>query len=543
MIKKKPDWLKSKGYMHITPSLSLENDWKAYEQKITNKKYIEKYAFFPLMHDSISERKYKRFDERKHLNTNRSGRTHCFKISKGKSKQTVKSRPIHYASHFDSLIYSYYGNILNSKYLDIIKKDIELDKCIIAYRKIDLENETRGKSTIHFAKEAFDEIENRSQYKNVAALTFDIENFFSGLDHKILYGKWCEIINKNYLPEDHYKVFRACTNFRYILRDNLRVKNTPGFRRTGFDEKKLHLIRKAKGYKCFYHDINELREEIKNGRLKIYKNPFSKKLKNGKIVKIGIPQGLPLSAVLANIYLLDFDRNIIKEVVRKYGGYYRRYSDDLLIICDSHQVDNIKQFVLSEILKYGLNISSHKTEEFLFENLVYNKNSDKRLTSVKIENNQRRISKPLIYLGFEYRGFNTSIKSTNLSKYFRRLIYIVKRRAKRAGLNITPESRRAIYKHQVKKLYNAPLKNIDSESKDLKQKFRTRYKFVKNEMGEYDLEPVKMPIKHQSNYISYLKRCDKIFNRDASSSFLKQIRKRHNILNHAIKKNLNKNFN
>lgn len=542
MIKNKPDWLKSKGYIHITPSLSVEKDWRVYEQKITNKKYIEKYAFFPLMHDSISERKYKKYDNRKHLNTNKSGRTHCFKIRKGKSKQTIKSRPIHYASHFDSLIYSYYGNILNSKYLDVIKEDPELDKSIIAYRKINLENQNKGKSTIHFAKEAFDEIESRSHQKNVAALTFDIENFFSGLDHKILYNKWCEIIKEQNLPNDHYKIFRACTNFSYILRDNLRKEYYPGSRRSGFDEKKLHLIRKAKGYKCFFYDVKELREEIKNGNLKVYKNPFTKKLDNGKVVKIGIPQGLPLSAVLANIYLLDFDRNIIKEIVRKYRGYYRRYSDDLLIICSSDDVDNIKHFVLNEILKYGLKISSHKTEEFLFENLVYNKNFDKRLTSVKIENNQRRIAKPLIYLGFEYRGFSTSIKSTNLSKYYRRLIYIVKRRAKRASQNITPESKKAIYKHQIKKLYNAPLKNIDSDSKELKQKFRTRYRFVKNELGEYDLEPVKMPIKKQSNYISYLKRCDRIFNRNKSNSFLNQVRKRKNILNHAIKKHLNKNF-
>ncbi|WP_449400480.1 reverse transcriptase domain-containing protein [Chryseobacterium wanjuense] len=124
------------------------------------------------------------------------------------------------------------------------------------------------------------------------------------------------------------------------------------------------MIRKAKGYKCFFKDVKELREEIKNGNLKVYKNPFTKKLDNGKVVKIGIPQGLPLSAVLANIYLLDFDRNIIKEIVRKYRGYYRRYSDDLLIICSSDDVDNIKQFVLTEILKYGLKISLIKLRSF-----------------------------------------------------------------------------------------------------------------------------------------------------------------------------------
>ncbi len=97
----KPDWLKSKGYLHITPSLSVENDWKKYHALITNKEFIEKYAFYPLMYNEFKERKYKKIDPSKHKNTSKTGRTHTFKNTNDTFQQTAKKRPIHYASHFD----------------------------------------------------------------------------------------------------------------------------------------------------------------------------------------------------------------------------------------------------------------------------------------------------------------------------------------------------------------------------------------------------------------------------------------------------------
>jgi retron-type reverse transcriptase len=46
----------------------------------------------------------------------------------------------------------------------------------------------------------------------------------------------------------------------------------------------------------------------------------------------GIPQGTPISAVLANIYMLEFDK-VIHNWLSARGGVYRRYSDDMLFIC------------------------------------------------------------------------------------------------------------------------------------------------------------------------------------------------------------------
>jgi len=64
-MKRKPDWLQSKGYMHITPSLSMESNWLDYHRKITSPTYVAKYAFFPLIHRILSDRKYKKGDPKK----------------------------------------------------------------------------------------------------------------------------------------------------------------------------------------------------------------------------------------------------------------------------------------------------------------------------------------------------------------------------------------------------------------------------------------------------------------------------------------------
>ena len=47
----KPDWYKIKGYYHISPQLTGETD-AIYNniKKIQNAKYVEGYAFFPLLH-------------------------------------------------------------------------------------------------------------------------------------------------------------------------------------------------------------------------------------------------------------------------------------------------------------------------------------------------------------------------------------------------------------------------------------------------------------------------------------------------------------
>ncbi len=529
----KPNWMKTKGYLHLSPSLRINENWKIYQWKIQDPSFIEKYAFFPLMHSIIKERKYKKVNSEKHLN--KTERSHNFKLSGDKYEKTAKKRPLHYATHFDALIYGYYASVLNELYENELKKDPELDNCVNAYRKIILEDTGKGKSTIHFAKDVFDEIINRGdKQEEVGVLTFDIESFFSSLDHHLLEKKWSDLLDLKQLPPDHKNVFKSCTNFSYVLRNDLRVRSQKSGKRSGFDEKKLAKIRREKGFKSFFESNADFRNTIKQGKLRIYKNSFYTKIGEEKI-QVGIPQGLPISAVLANLYLLEFDKNILDFVVNGMGGFYRRYSDDIIIVANVDALGEIKNYVENLIKVSNLKISSSKTESFVFRKSVYNQEKKKRLTSFKVVEEKERKDAPLIYLGFEFRGYNTCIKSTNIAKFYRRLISIVRRRSNRAVRNKNPNIPKAVFKNQIKKLYKKPLRELDGEDGEIKQTFRNRTFLTKNERNEFSMIVKPSVNKNKSNYFSYIKRCEKIFE---DKIFSRQLRKKDEILNSAIKKHL-----
>lgn len=538
MMRNKPDWIKEKGYLHLSPSLRLGEDWVRYYQNITNRKYIEKYAFYPLIHTILKDRKYKKGDSEKHKHS--GDRRHChFLRDTNKPEKSHKLRPLHYASHMDALVYGYYKEILNDLYEKKLKENELLDSSVNAYRKIPISKENqKGKSTIHFAKEAFDEIKIRGKEDEVCVLTFDLKNFFPSLNHQFLKQKWKWLLGVDELPKDHYNVFKACTKFRYVLLDDLRIqkKNKKG-RRLGFDEAKLAKIRKEKGFKCFFESNEEFRKTIKEGKLRVYSNPFySKEKKN-----IGIPQGLPISALLANLYLYDFDLKIINNLVIEKGAYYKRYSDDIVIICKPNQSEFIEKYIYDLVEESKVQISKNKTEKFIFRNIVYSpKHNEKRLTSFKVNKvtNEEKET-PLLYLGFEFRGYKTVIKSANLSSYYRKIISITKRRCKRTRilLNKNPEAKKAVYINQIKKLYNKPLKIKDSESTELKKQIRKRYSLVRNERGFYEFSHYPVNSKKESNYYSYVKRCCVIFEEE---HFMNQIRKRKHVVFTAINRHLHK---
>lgn len=526
----KPVWLKTKGYLHLTPSLNPETNWKTYVRKIQSKEYVARYAFYPLIHRIMSERKYKKPDPTKHLG---AARRHSHKNFKtGKVERTIKNRPLHYATHFDSLIYAYYAHELGNLYETKLKKNRELDKAVLAYRSIPISNDdSKGKSNIHFAQEVFQEINNTVEEKGeIGVLAIDLKKFFSSISHTYLHKSWTELLGAEKMPAHHQNVFNACTNFSYVLFDHLRKHP-----KKGLDEAKLAKIRKKYGYKCFFSSNKEFREAIRKGKLPIYKNPFRGPNKDGKKEMVGIPQGLPISAVLSNLYLLEFDTDIIENLVKKETIYYRRYSDDIIILCPLKDMIRIETHVKNLIEKFEIEVSTEKTERFLFKKMTYNKKGEKRITCIKLKETECQIDTPLTYLGFEFRGYSTLVKSTNIAKYYRRLISIIKRRSKRALklAESNPTIPKAVYLNQAKKLYNTPLKH--AQKIENKQVFRKRYNLVLNDRGEFDINHFEIAGKNQSNYISYLKRCNRVF---GTNAFTQQLKKRKQIVGQAINRHL-----
>lgn len=512
-----PVWLKSKGYLHVTPQIDVRKRSNEILRKVSDTTFIAKYAFYPLIHSAINERRYKKLPDKKK-------RGHSYIDKSGKPKKNVKSRPLHYATHMDSIIYGCYAEKLQQEYEKKLVEYPGLSESIIAYRKIPIDKE-HNKSTIHFAHEIFEEIKKRAEeHSECYVLAFDIKSFFSSLDHNKLKEAWASLLGEKNLPEDHYNVFKSATRFSYILKDDLRIYQSKKGKKSGFDEKKLAFIRNEKGVNSFFESPLDFRKTIKSGALRIHKFPF----RNKKNEPIGIPQGLAISAILANLYLLEFDLKILERLVNGLGCYYRRYSDDIAVVCKPDQAVEVNKLVNEAIAECLVEISQDKTEKFLFKKMSFGKKPE-RLTAIKITNEGDKIDSPFIYLGFQFNGSKALIKSANLSKFYRRMISAVKRKANRAKkiALANPGTKPVVFKRQLYKLYKLPLN---------KTKVRKRWKRLrKNEKGGYSMLTGVNEKKLKSNYFTYVTRASEIM---AESAIGNQIRNHKKIFNQALVKHV-----
>ncbi|QXP69949.1 RNA-directed DNA polymerase (Reverse transcriptase) [Polaribacter sp. R2A056_3_33] len=462
MIKKKEkDWFKDRGYPHFsnkTP-MSVKEKVKHY---VFNPIKIAKHSFSPLIFKEIKQRRYKEscFD-------GELKRSHK-KLKEGDLVSNTKIREILYATHMDAHVYSYYTQkIITPKYESYLSKNKLLSESITAYRRIETEDNVKFKNNVHFAKDVFDEIKRR---ENCVALVLDIENFFPTLNHKKLKLAWAKILGNKTLPKDHYNLFKAVTRFSYVKLDDLKTKNNH------FDEKQL-AKNKKNGKHTFFDNIQELLDS----EVIIHKN----QKKNSDKKLIGIPQGLPISALLANMYMLAFDEAVINELSVKHDVFYRRYSDDIVVLCKENQIDFVEKFIIDEVAKIDLTISKEKTEITLF------KTQNNRLQSFKINKDKSlQVNVPLNYLGFEFYGYQTLIKSKNLAQFYREMKQTVKRKHKRVEHikeeNLVDEA--PLFKRKLYRLYSfkgvksrkIPAKRTDfingrAKTKYFDRKFRGNY--------------------------------------------------------------------
>ena len=93
--------------------------------------------------------------------------------------------------------------------------------------------------------------------------------------------------------------------------------------------------------------MNLLFDSIENPT--VPSNYQRKDIKN-YITKKGVPQGLPISNILAQLYLNDFDSSIVN--ILDKDTLYLRYVDDLLII--SKTDTNEKLVTIKDLLKEGV---------------------------------------------------------------------------------------------------------------------------------------------------------------------------------------------
>ena len=383
-------WFKPRMYMHITDRVR-ERDRDRVTRLVQNDEYIgQRHAFFPLLLKEVKTRRFKKC-------VDQHGHTYRSHVNRETGKSNTKIREIEYATHLDSQIFAWYRHLITERYEEYLKTIPGLSGCILAYRgDRHREPNGKGKTNVHFARDLIIEIEKREE---CAILTFDVERFFPSLNHRILKTAWANLFGWEQLPQHHYAVFKAATKYSYIRLSNLREKYG------GFDEGRLAQLRR-RGMEAFFENAAEFREKVKRGELKIFKNREK-----------GIPHGLPISATLANLYMLEFDKIMFFEAVQTLGAIYLRYSDDIAIVCAPEQIPIIEGLVSRSIALANLSLSQDKSEVFIFKK----ETNGRRLICRRDKIHGYEKASALTYLGLSFDGKNTTVKPTVWAKYYRRL--------------------------------------------------------------------------------------------------------------------------
>ena len=337
------------------------------------------------------------------------------KNSRYGKKGPKKPRELYYCSHLDRCVYQRYAFLLNYQY-NIWACENNIDDVAIAYR------DNLGKNNIDFAKDAFDAIRS---FPQCFILVGDFTNFFDNLEHQYLKKMMCEVLGVERLPQDYFSVFKNITRF------------------SSWDWKG---IVKAAGENIAERGV---RKKINSKEIVLTKEQFQKNKKDIKknISGVGVPQGSPISAVLSNIYMIKFDKDIKRYVTSK-GGIYMRYSDDFIIVLPYErdaEIADFTSYIFSyvESMKGLIDLQKEKTSCYTYKDeVIYEGDQPSSIN----------------YLGFLFDGKNIRIRPRAITKYY----YRMRRKAHTIGRsNWTSSKGRRI---SAKELYSIYSRNDEKQT-------------------------------------------------------------------------------
>lgn len=263
-----------------------------------------------------------------------------------------------------------------------------LHSSILAYRSVD------RKSNIELALDAFQDICSRRECTVVA---LDVRGFFDSINHEQLIRELKSLQNVDRLSKGWFKVIRAITRFSYIERREIaRILRRPIPRRW-----------RPGARIC---KPSEFRQLIR---------PALTLHRTG----VGIPQGSPISAVLANVFMFRGDLRISR-TLRALGWSYRRYSDDVLIIGPTECASEAVRAVEDELRSCRLEIQPEKTQQGRFsDGCPVVEEGEPGLTA-------------LDYLGLVWDGKQVGIREASIHRFEARMrsrVQGIARGAEKAG--------------------------------------------------------------------------------------------------------------
>lgn len=283
-----------------------------------------------------------------------------------------KVRPLAYCSNADTHIFAAVGLELSRAY-EAMLAGTPVEAAVVGYR--------RDRSNIRTAHEAFSHV---SRLAPCTALALDISSFFPTISHQRLKRCWSHVLGGG-LPDSHYAVFQALTRYATVDRKAC-------LRRLGLDHRAT-----GKDLARPLCSMDQFRQMIRGRR----ENTLIRTNPPGR----GIPQGTPISAIAANVSMWDFDK-AMTDRASEWGGIYRRYSDDILLIVPCNVADATLDYVTAALKdKAGdlvLNGAKAQRVDFLGSPLP----SD---------------VPELQYLGFTFNGERTLLRASTISKFYNRM--------------------------------------------------------------------------------------------------------------------------
>ena len=358
------------------------NSEEKIEQFLADETRIAKHAFHPFLFFEIKTRRFR-------------------KDPANKKRYTIdeKRRPIRVAAHKDTYIFNHYNNLLSLAYERKISGG-KIDDCVLAYRK--------GKGcNIDFANDAFKRI---SDMGECAVLAADLSDFYETIGHDHLKKVWANLLGVERLPKDHFQVFKAITQYAVVDANQLK--------------KVLKIPKKSKLPKPIFSSPRKYREILKT------KNAGGKNLIIRNNHSYGIPQGSPVSALLSNIAMMDFDHEMAN-FAEECGGLYRRYSDDILLAIPQSMYETANKFLKQALEKVPGPIKENASKRMvsLFNAQGLLVSGPQKLSDTEVQ------SRILQYLGFLFDGNNVTIRSQTLARYWRKVTRGIRAAKRRAAKN------------------------------------------------------------------------------------------------------------
>lgn len=359
-----PDWYRKRNYIHFDRRVGVAGALRASRDSRAGKNGPS----FPLLRVTLTIPRY----------------------DATQGKTTAKERPILYAGHRDAHIMSFWAWRVSRVYSRLMGREPLLDAAVLAYRAL-------GKGNVDLACETFNAVD---RLGSAAVFCFDVESFFESIHHNEVLDGLKLLLGGRRLPEGLFRAVRVVLERAQCSREEV-------LKVLGLDASDLRRRDRICDPRAFRADVRA------NGLITKPDNP------------IGIPQGSPLSAVLANTAMIRADREVAGKVA-KLGGIYRRYSDDVLIALPGEVDSAIGGELMKPLEDRGLRVQPAKTTVHQLQDGAYDV--------------------PLSYLGLVYDGRVVRLRHGGIARFQQRACSRIRAEVYRSWHTEEPVRRRGLYR-------------------------------------------------------------------------------------------------